>query len=69
VSAIPSEEIDPTGAGDAFAATFLAATVRGADARDALRRAAAAGALAVRKRGPMSGNSTAAEVDALLASS
>lgn len=64
--AIPSEEVDPTGAGDAFAATFLAATVRGAAPYDALRRAAAAGALAVRKRGPMSGNSTAGEIDALM---
>lgn len=65
--AIASDEIDPTGAGDAFAATFLAALCAGADTPHALDRAVAAGALAVRRRGPMSGNSTAAEVDALLA--
>lgn len=65
--AIPSEEVDPTGAGDAFAATFLAARAGGADPALALDRATAAGALAVRRRGPMEGNSTAAEIDALLA--
>src|SRR5690606_9971781 len=56
--AVDSTEIDPTGAGDAFAATFLAALCAGEDPVRALDRAVAAGALAVRKRGPMSGNST-----------
>jgi sugar/nucleoside kinase (ribokinase family) len=42
----PIEELDPTGAGDAFDGVFLAAVARGADVDDALRRACHAGALA-----------------------
>jgi sugar/nucleoside kinase (ribokinase family) len=40
----PVEEVDPTGAGDAFDGTLLAALVRGAGPGDALRRACRAGA-------------------------
>jgi sugar/nucleoside kinase (ribokinase family) len=39
------DEVDPTGAGDAFDGVFLAAIARGADVDDALRRACHAGAL------------------------
>jgi ribokinase len=46
VPAEPAETIDPTGAGDAFAAGYLAALLRGEDdeacARGALRAAAQA---------------------------
>jgi sugar/nucleoside kinase (ribokinase family) len=45
-AAEPIEELDPTGAGDAFDGVFLAAVARGADVDDALRRACHAGALA-----------------------
>ncbi len=59
--------VDPTGAGDCFCATLVALLVCGAGLATALRRANAAGALAVMRLGPMEGNSTPAEVDAFLA--
>ena len=43
----PVEEIDPTGAGDAFDGVLLASLARGASPRQALRRACHAGALEV----------------------
>jgi tagatose kinase len=66
--ALAVEEVDPTGAGDTFAATFVTHWLRGASPPDALRLANASGALAVLRRGPMEGTSTAAEIDAFLAS-
>lgn len=57
-SAYSVEEIDPTGAGDCFGGAFTALWLRGADIDEALRVAAAAGALAVTKRGPMEGAAT-----------
>ena len=53
----PATEVDPTGAGDCFDATFLAMLCEGAPLRKAARFASAAGAKAVEKRGPMEGNS------------
>jgi 2-dehydro-3-deoxygluconokinase len=44
--ATPVRVVDPVGAGDAFVAGWLAATLSGADAAEALDRAADAGALA-----------------------
>ena len=58
VPAFTVEEIDPTGAGDCFGATFTALWLRGAQPREALRLAAASGALAVRQRGPMEGTAS-----------
>jgi sugar/nucleoside kinase (ribokinase family) len=49
------EEVDPTGAGDCFGAAFTALWLRGTPPGEALRLAAAAGAHAVTKRGPMEG--------------
>lgn len=66
--AFPVTEVDPTGAGDCTCATFLAGWLDGRPPRDAARRANAAGALAVAKRGPMEGNSTEAELRAILSS-
>jgi sugar/nucleoside kinase (ribokinase family) len=43
----PSREVDPTGAGDAFAAGFLRAVVGGADPVEAARLGAAAGSISV----------------------
>jgi sugar/nucleoside kinase (ribokinase family) len=60
-----TEEIDPTGAGDCFGATFVCCWLRGMPVDQALRYANAAGALAVRKRGPMEGASTWPEIEAL----
>lgn len=58
--------VDPTGAGDCFCATFLAASVAGRDLAVALRYANAAGALAVASLGPMEGNSSLARIEAYL---
>lgn len=57
---------DTTGAGDAFCGTFAAALAKGADRHVALRRASAAGALAVRRTGAAAAMPTASELDALL---
>lgn len=52
------DEVDPTGAGDCFGATFTTLWLRGFPHEDALLLANAAGALAVRQRGPMEGVSS-----------
>jgi sugar/nucleoside kinase (ribokinase family) len=57
--------VDPTGAGDCFCATLVTLLAAGQPLPDALARANAAGALAVTKLGPMEGNSTLSEIDAL----
>ncbi len=49
------EQIDPTGAGDCFGGAFTALWLRGTEAAEALALAAAAGAHAVSRRGPMEG--------------
>lgn len=51
VAARPTTAVDPTGAGDAFAAGLVAAWLAGRPALDALRAGAAAGALAVSRVG------------------
>ena len=61
------EEVDPTGAGDCFGAAFVTCWLRAMPPADALRYAAAAGARAVTRRGPMEGASTFAELDAFIA--
>lgn len=58
VSGFKVEEIDPTGAGDCFGGTFTTLWLRGVEPREALELAAASGALAVTKRGPMEGTAT-----------
>lgn len=63
VPAYPVNEVDPTGAGDCFGATFTTLWLRGTPPEEALRLAAAAGALAVTARGPMEG---ASHLDALI---
>ena len=60
------EEVDPTGAGDCFGATFVTLWLQGAGPEQALRYANAAGALAVTKTGPMEGASSRAELDRFL---
>lgn len=64
VPAFAVEEVDPTGAGDCFGATFLAGWLNGLEPEANLRRANAAGALAVGRKGPMEGASTRDELDA-----
>ena len=51
----PANEVDPTGAGDCFGGAFVALWTAGTPPAECLRLAAAAGALAVMKLGPMSG--------------
>ena len=65
--AFPVSVVDPTGAGDCFCATLVTLLIsENYSFAEALRRANAAGALAVGKIGPMEGNSTRAEIDAFL---
>ena len=61
--------VDPTGAGDCFCATFVTLHLGDSDLTSALRRANAAGALAVMRLGPMEGNSTLSQIDAFLSGS
>ncbi len=60
------EEVDPTGAGDCFGATFVTFWLKGMRPAEVLRYANASGARAVTKAGPMEGASTQAELDALI---
>lgn len=60
------DNIDPSGAGESFCGTFLAMFTQGHSVEIAARYANAAGALAAAKRGPMEGNSSLEELDALL---
>lgn len=68
LSTYPAREVDPTGAGDCFDATFISMISMGADLRTAVNYANAAGAKAVEKRGPMGGNTFKKELDEFLAS-
>lgn len=56
------KEIDPTGAGDCFGGTFISLLAQGVSLFEAGRRANAAGAIAVTRRGPMEGNSNPSEI-------
>lgn len=58
----PVHEIDPTGAGDCFCGTFVSLVAQGFAVEEAGRRANAAGAIAVTRRGPMEGNSSPSEI-------
>lgn len=60
------QEVDPTGAGDCFSATFTALWLRGVPAPEALELAVASGAMAVLRRGPMEGTATLDELQAFL---
>ena len=61
------EAVDTNGAGDTHTGVFLAALASGAGPAEAVRRANAAAALSVTRRGPATGP-TAAELDAFLSS-
>jgi tagatose kinase len=62
------EEVDPTGAGDCFGATFVSCWLRNMPPAQCLTYAAASGALAVTRQGPMEGAASQAELDAFLES-
>lgn len=61
-------EIDPTGAGDSFGATFVSCWLRDMPPARCLAYAAASGAMAVTRQGPMEGATSQDELDAFLAS-
>jgi D-tagatose-bisphosphate aldolase class II non-catalytic subunit len=61
----PAEEVDPTGAGDCFGATFVTCRLQGRSVEESLAYANASGARAVGIRGPMEGTSNFAQLDAL----
>jgi sugar/nucleoside kinase (ribokinase family) len=61
------EELDPTGAGDCFGATFVSCWLRGMAPARCLAYAAASGALAVTRQGPMEGAASQAHLDTFLA--
>lgn len=65
-AALPAEVVDTVGAGDAFLGTFAVARLEGLAMEPALRHAAAAGALAVTRRGAYAALPARAEVDAKL---
>lgn len=66
VPAFVVAEVDPTGAGDCFDATFVVSRLHGADPEQCLKLANAAGARAVLALGPMEGTSTMAELEDVL---
>lgn len=61
------KEVDPTGAGDSFGATFVTFWLAGKEPSAALTLANASGARAVTKAGPMEGASTQAELEDFIA--
>ena len=66
VPGFPVRAVDTTAAGDAFVGALGAALDAGTDLREALRRANAAGALAVQAHGAQPSLPTAAAIDAFL---
>jgi ribokinase len=66
--AFPVEAVDTTGAGDAFVATVAWALAEGCDLEEAVRLAAAAGALACRKVGARAALPDRAELERFVAS-
>ena len=60
------EEVDPTGAGDCFGATFISCWLRNMAPAQCLAYAAASGAVAVTRQGPMEGAASQADLDAFL---
>ncbi len=65
----PVDELDPTGAGDCFDATFVTCRLQGLSVEESLAYANASGARAVTIGGPMEGTSSFAELDAVRAGS
>ena len=65
-AAFPASVVDSIGAGDAFLGTFVAGIIEGRTTDEAMRRAAAAGAIAVQGRGALDSIPAAAQIDAFL---
>ena len=60
-------EVDPTGAGDIFCGAFLVGLVENMSLEECGRFANAAGAMSVRKQGPMEGSPSREELGIFLA--
>ena len=58
----PVKEVDPTGAGDCFGATYVACKRLDHSAESALEHACAAGAMAVLEQGPMEGTASLSQI-------
>jgi tagatose kinase len=67
VPAFAVEEVDPTGAGDCFSATYVTCRTRGMPVERSLLYACAGGAMAVTRKGPMEGTAGFEALDALIA--
>jgi len=67
VPTLTVNEVDPTGAGDCFAATYVTCRNQGMPVERSLRYACASGARAVMHIGPMEGTASFTDLDALLA--
>ena len=67
VPSFPVEEVDPTGAGDTFCGAFLTALCEGKPLAECGRFACAAGAMSVRRQGPLEGAPSREELEAFLA--
>ncbi|HRA49019.1 MAG TPA: ribokinase [Thermomicrobiales bacterium] len=65
-SAFLAEVVDTVGAGDAFLGTLIASITLGNSVEESLRRASAAGALAVSQTGAFAALPTSAQIDAFL---
>jgi sugar/nucleoside kinase (ribokinase family) len=61
------EEVDPTGAGDCFAATYVTCRHQGRSVEESLLYANASGARSVMHKGPMEGTGGFADLEALRA--
>jgi tagatose kinase len=66
IAPIEVEELDPTGAGDCFDATYVVCWLRGMKVEECLRYANASGAHKVLFKGPMEGAASFAELEAWL---
>jgi len=69
MSAPRVDEVDPTGAGDIFGATYVAARLSGSTVEGALRLAVHAGAYSVTHFGPMEGTITRQQLNSLISAS
>jgi 2-dehydro-3-deoxygluconokinase len=67
VPALPVEIAEPTGAGDAFAAGFIAGTLRGLSLRDRLRLGTLAASCALRVRGDLGAMPDRASIERFIA--
>ncbi len=66
IAAYESKEVDPTGAGDCFAGTFISLLNQGKSVQEAVRYANASGAMAVMRKGPMEGTTSLEQLQSFM---